>query len=222
MDMTAFDDRCLPADQSDVAGVDLVIGNMPGIAVVAWLIATGHFPQQQGPNSPPLIDQQVRQMARIDPGEWCALVGCCGRWMARRRYRIRRHGAGQLATEPPRGPGRVVSSASVGRAACAEPDADRRARGRAAMNALADSKLASPEDMDFIASITDLNNVHALEESLTGETVDAIEFIEDTGDNHTQERHHDEPEPERAGQSGAQGHSGVPRHHRRGQAPSDS
>lgn len=62
----------------------------------------------------------------------------------------------------------------------ADPDVDRRARGRAAMNALADSKLATPEDLDFIASITDLDNVHALEETLTAETVDAIDFIEDT------------------------------------------
>ncbi len=46
------------------------------------------------------------------------------------------------------------------------------------MNALADSRLAAPEDLDFIASITALDNVHALEEALTAETVDAIDFIE--------------------------------------------
>lgn len=55
------------------------------------------------------------------------------------------------------------------------------------MNALADSKLASPENLDSIASVIDLDNVHALEESLTDEPVDTIELIEDTEDNHPEE-----------------------------------
>ena len=66
------------------------------------------------------------------------------------------------------------------------PDTDRQARGRAAMNALAGSTLATPEDVDLIATITDLEDVHAYEETLTSESVDAIEFVEDT--------EHSEPE----------------------------
>ncbi len=69
----------------------------------------------------------------------------------------------------------------------ADQDIDRQARGRAAMNALAESRLATPEDLDFIASITDLEDVHALEETLTAETVDAIDFIEDTEDSEPEE-----------------------------------
>lgn len=48
------------------------------------------------------------------------------------------------------------------------------------MNALAGSALATSEDVDLISTITDLADVHAYEEALTSELVDAIEFVEDT------------------------------------------
>lgn len=76
-------------------------------------------------------------------------------------------------------PWALVPPPPVGEQLAADPNVTA-ARGRAAMNTLARSKLATPEDLDFIASITDLDNVHALEEALTAETVDAIDFIEDT------------------------------------------
>jgi len=60
-----------------------------------------------------------------------------------------------------------------------EADMGRRARGRAAMNALAGSGLATREDSDFIAGMTDLTNLRAIEEALMTEAVDSLDFIED-------------------------------------------
>lgn len=58
---------------------------------------------------------------------------------------------------------------------------DRRAVGRAILNELAESSLATAEDVRLIRAMSNLTDLAALESGLTGTTVDAVDFVEDTG-----------------------------------------
>lgn len=58
---------------------------------------------------------------------------------------------------------------------------DRRAIGRAILNELAESSLATAEDVRLIRAMSNLADLAALEAGLTGTTVDDVDFVEDTG-----------------------------------------
>lgn len=64
---------------------------------------------------------------------------------------------------------------------------DRRATGRAILTPLTRSSLATTEDVALIAAMSDLADIDTLEDATTDSIMDAIDFVEDTGTNESEE-----------------------------------
>lgn len=64
---------------------------------------------------------------------------------------------------------------------------DRRATGRAILTQLTRSSLATAEDVALIAAMSELADIDTLEEATTDSIMDAIDFVEDTGNNESEE-----------------------------------
>lgn len=71
---------------------------------------------------------------------------------------------------------------------CAASRPHRRAVGRAAMSALTESGLATPEDVTLINRIIDLSDLYAVGDALSADPVDAVEFVMETEIGSSEER----------------------------------
>lgn len=64
---------------------------------------------------------------------------------------------------------------------------DRRATGRAILTQLTRSTLATAEDVALINAMSELADIDTLEATATNSILDAIDFVEDTGRNESEE-----------------------------------
>lgn len=69
----------------------------------------------------------------------------------------------------------------------ASGDDGRRATGRAILNELAGSTMATDEDVQMIRAMSDLSDVAGLVAMVSAQPVDAGDIVEDTGEDETEE-----------------------------------